>query len=175
MVRHPEERLLRRRISKCRDVESTASHLEILRFAQDDGLLNPRNSVLGTRYSVLVWSLQPLPGLRGDHSQRIVDPIEVVEESCHRRDLYDLAFVVELPEPGEHCVIDRVGLDRELSRVSKSRLFRVAERTAIEFQQRRELLLGGSMPRSLRGVRARSVFAAVDPRDERRDQLPGAD
>src|SRR3954454_9999171 len=54
---------------------------------------------------------QPLARFRRLHLQRVVHAIEVIEQSCHRRDLHDLALVVVLPQSGEERIIDTVRID----------------------------------------------------------------
>jgi len=74
-------------------------------------------------------------------------------------------------EPREQCVVDGVGVEGELLRVRERGLLRVAERPVLEVDERRELLVRRAVPRSLRGVRAVSILAAVEARDERGHEL----
>lgn len=84
--------------------------------------------------------------------QRVVDAVEVVEEAGHRRDFDNLPFIVVLLHPLEQGIVDCMGVDGQLLRPGQRRLLRFAERTLFEVQQRRQLALPRSVPRSLRGV-----------------------
>jgi len=74
-------------------------------------------------------------------------------------------------EPREQSVVDGVRVEGELLRVGERGLLGVAERTVLEVEERGELLVRRAVPRSLRGVGARSILAGVEPRDERGHKL----
>jgi hypothetical protein len=74
-------------------------------------------------------------------------------------------------EAREQLIVHAVRIERQLLRVRQRRFLRFAERTILEVFERGQVLLAGSEPRSLRGVRAVSIFAVVDPRDESRHEL----
>jgi hypothetical protein len=80
-----------------------------------------------------------------------------------------------LPQPREQSIVDAERVDGQSPRVCERCFLRIRERAALEIEQRLQLILTCSMPRSLRGVRAVSILAAVQARDERRDQLLRAD
>jgi hypothetical protein len=103
--------------------------------------------------------------------QSIVDAVEIVEQSRHGRDLDDLTLVVVVPEPREERVVDAMRIECELPGVRERGLLLLLERTALEFEQALELLFGRTVPRSLRGMRARSVLASIDSRYQRRHEL----
>ena len=70
-------------------------------------------------------------------------------------------------EPREQSVVDAVSVERELRRVGERGLFGIGERAVLEVEQSvAELLVRRAVPRSLRGVGAVSVLAAVEARDE---------
>ena len=119
----------------------------------------------------LIFASKPFARFRRLHLQRVVHPVEVIEQPRHCGDLDDLSFVVMLAQPGEQRVIDSMRVDRELLRVRERRLFFVVEWPALEVEDLLELRVRRSMPRSLRGVRRVSIVAAVQPRHERRDEL----
>jgi len=74
-------------------------------------------------------------------------------------------------EPREQSVVDGVRVERKLLRVRERRFFRIRERAVLEVEQRRELLVRPAVPRNLRGVRAVSILAVVQTRDERGHEL----
>jgi hypothetical protein len=98
---------------------------------------------------------------RRHHLQRVIHTIEVIEQSGHRRDLDDLAFVVLPAKPREERVVDAIGVDGQLLRVCERRLFLLIERSALEIENRLELSVRRAVPRSLRGVGRVSIVATV--------------
>jgi hypothetical protein len=106
--------------------------------------------------------------------QSVIHAIEIVEQAGHRGNLDDLSFIVVLAQTREHRIVDFVRIERELLRIRQRRLFFLIERPVLEIEQRFDLRFLRSVPRSLRSVRAVSVFASVDARDERRHELLGA-
>lgn len=107
--------------------------------------------------------------------QGVIHAVEVIEQSGHRRKLDDLSLVIVLAQTLEHRIIDFMRVERELPRVRKRRFFFFVERSVLEIDQGLQLLLRRPMTRSLRGVGAVSILAAVDARDERGHELLRAD
>ncbi len=68
-----------------------------------------------------------------------------------------------MPKTREQFLVDGVRVDRELLRVRERGPLGIGEAVILEVGQTLQLLVGRSMPRSLRGVRAVSIFASVDP------------
>jgi hypothetical protein len=95
--------------------------------------------------------------------QCVVHPIEVVEQTGHGRDLDDLSLIVMRAQSGEQLLADLVRVERQLLCIRQRGLLGIAERSRFKIEEPGQLFLGRPMPRSLRGVRAVSIFAAIDP------------
>ena len=84
--------------------------------------------------------------------QGVIHAIEVVEQSGHRGELHDLAFIVMPAEALEQLIGERFRMERELARILEGHFLGIAERPLLELQQPLELLFRRAVPRSLRGV-----------------------
>jgi hypothetical protein len=95
--------------------------------------------------------------------QCVVHPIEVVEQTGHRRDLDDFPFIVMRAQPREQTLADQMRIECQLLRVRQRCFLSFAERTILKIEKALQLFLGRTVPRSLRGMRAISILAPVDP------------
>jgi hypothetical protein len=67
--------------------------------------------------------------------QRVVDPVEIVEESCHRRNLDDLTVIVVFSKPAEESIVDPMRIECQLLRVRQRRPLCFRERPVLEIEQ----------------------------------------
>ncbi len=109
---------------------------------------------------------------RGLHLQRVIEQVEIIEESNGGDEFYHRRFIVLLAQFSEKSVIQRVLVAREAIGHAESDLLLRGKVTApVSVFEIVDLFVSPAIPSCQDGVRSQSIFAAVDLRYADKQQL----